>query len=280
MHHALLLVILCSLWINTDNIHPEQHKIEQPAAQPFILPHSYNENLNVKTGYGPKTGKWFLSDKGGQIGFSISGGYKKAGSDVSVKLAAPIHDRNIRFRLSKLDKSFKPISILDEKIDSMVSATSPDYSNRLPQDQNALYLLSAEVLGITNEVEDTLLSVVYAPILEIKSAMSLDKKQYSKLDTVRLNISNYGPSVLMFGKPYKIQKYNQSEWENAPIQRAFTLEGIGLEPGKTYEQKVTINDLEPGKYRILKEVSIMDIHDIKETLTAEFEVISPEHSRE
>ncbi|WP_368665238.1 immunoglobulin-like domain-containing protein [Paenibacillus sp. 32352] len=73
------------------------------------------------------------------------------------------------------------------------------------------------------------------------------------------------------------QKYNQSVWEDVPNRRAFTLEGIGLEPGKTYEQKVTINDLEPGKYRIIKEVSIMDIHDTKEALTADFEVVSPEH---
>ncbi|WP_248924052.1 immunoglobulin-like domain-containing protein [Paenibacillus hamazuiensis] len=274
MHQIILLLLLCSALTHADISRSEETEIIQQTDQPFILPYNYVENLDTKTGYGPKTGKWFTNDKGGHIDSSITGGYKKPGSNISAVLSDPIPDKNVRFRLTKLDKTYKPIAVLDEKINSKDAVDRPGYSGRLPQDQDALYLLSVEILSASGEVEDTMLTVVYVPIQEINPVMSLDKRQYTNQETVTLKIRNNGPAVITLGHRYKVQKYNLNDWEDYPIGIFFTMEGILLEPGKDYEQKVSITDWAPGKYRIIKEVSMWDIYDIKETLTAEFEVVS------
>jgi hypothetical protein len=272
---GLLLLILYSALVIYP---PYSNQIPPPEIgnkQTFILPDNYNENLDKKTGYGSKTGRWFLSNKGGHVGFSISAGYQKNGSTVNAELNEGLPNKDVRFRLTKLDKSFRPILVLDEKILSSKKNTDKiSYSKQLLQNQDVLYLLSVEVLGENKEVEDTLLSVVCVPIQELNSSMVLDKQKYTDEETMELNIKNDGPTEIMTGLPYQIQKLNMNKWEVVHNKMAFTLQGIRVQPGEVYEQKISLKDLSEGNYRILKEVEVLQIKEPKMTLSAEFEVIS------
>jgi hypothetical protein len=244
-------------------------------SEPFVLPSNFNENLEEKTGYGPRTGEWFLSPKGGYIGFTISAGIKEPESEVNVNLNDSPTDRNIRFRLSKLDKTFRPIFIVDEKIVSSTNVSKRiNYSSYLLKEQDTLYLLSAEVLDANQKVEDVLLSVIYVPKIEISANLSIDKQQYAPQDGLVLHIQNQGPTTIFFGLPYKLEKYESGEWREISLHIAFNDIGLTLEPGKVYEQTIQLNEIGTGKYRISKEVSVFGIDKIHRTLGEEFDVVS------
>ncbi|SFM30757.1 hypothetical protein SAMN03159341_12562 [Paenibacillus sp. 1_12] len=279
MHLGLIILLLCStLATNQVSYFNQVTSSEISKNEAFVLSDNYNEQLDIKTGYGSETGRWFISKKGGHIGFSISGGYQKNGNTVYAELLDDLPNKDVRVRLTKLDKSYHSIIVLDEKIiSSKHTSNKIRYSKQLSQDQDTLYLLSVEVLGGNKEVEDTLLSVVYVPIQELKSSLSLDKQEYTNEETMILNIINDGPTEIMLGLPYKIQKLYSENWKDVPSKGAVTLQGIRLKPGKKYEQKISIMDLPEGKYRILKNVQVMGIKELQNTLDAEFEVVSHEN---
>ncbi|WP_349254240.1 immunoglobulin-like domain-containing protein [Paenibacillus sp. RC67] len=275
----MLVLLVCAALASTDVSFLKQYPNFENNP-PFILPVNFGEDLDKKTGYGSPSGQWFRSAKGGHIGYSMSGGVMRPGDPVYVLLNDNPANQKVRFRLSKLNKEYKTLSIIDEQSTSSDVSKQIRYSTKLPEEQDALYLLSIEVLspnyGIEDnyEIEDTLLAPIHVPKQEIKSSITLNKHSYTNQDQLKLKITNQGPTVLLTGLPYKLQKYNTStsKWENANIFRQFTLQGIRLEPGKSYEQKIKIDDLDKGRYRIIKNVTVLEISELKQTLIAEFEI--------
>jgi hypothetical protein len=266
MMKTILILLLCLVW--TDD--------SSGQGEPFILPDHYNEYLDIKTGYGPATGKWFNNSTGGSIGYTLSSGVMGPGENVlSIVDDYPL-EKTLRFRLSELDKNYKPIAILDELLitKSRINAPwSPRYTSQLSEKEDMLYLLSVEALSTNEEIEDTILSVIYVPDQELKAKLSLDKQQYTTKEKPILKITNHGAVVINCGLTYYTEIYNGSDWEYAPIERVFPMPMITLKPGESYEQNVQIHDLVPGKYRIYKDAKIEGINERKLTPPIEFEVV-------
>lgn len=214
-------------------------------------------NLPAKTGYGPPTGKWFLQPGGpGKAGYAISSGSKKAGSEVEVSLTQAPPDMNVRIRLCRLDKHFQPVSVVKEHLAKTVSSSGLQtlFSANLPSEGDALYLLSAEVLGPEGSPEDTLLSSIYVPLQEMNAEIFTDKDVYRPGETMYLTVKNAGPSELQYGLPYMLEKWEDHEWRTLSLRQTWEDIGIITIPGQIYEQPVPLPDLKSGKYRIIKEL--------------------------
>lgn len=105
----------------------------------------------------------------------------------------------------------------------------------------------------------------------------LDKTELYKGDrTLTYTIVNNSPHTIAFGAPYDIQINKNGQWITPEWMKDLVWIMIlyTLEPGKTFSQTIELpEDIEPGHYRLVKEVMIESI-DAKLTLTAEFEVIA------
>jgi hypothetical protein len=101
--------------------------------------------------------------------------------------------------------------------------------------------------------------------------LNLDKEVYNSKDTMKLTIFNNNTSPIAFGRPFQIEQLKDGKWSEYPLDLAFTLELILLEPGKKFEQIVSLESFEKGRYRIFKNLSIED-SQIELRLVREFEV--------
>lgn len=101
--------------------------------------------------------------------------------------------------------------------------------------------------------------------------LDLDKSVYNISETVKLTIVNQSNSLISFGRPYKVERYEENQWSDYPLELAFTLEMILLEQGKTFEQNVPLDEFETGKYRVLKNINIEE-NSSSIQLVKEFEV--------
>ncbi|MFC4323225.1 immunoglobulin-like domain-containing protein [Litchfieldia salsa] len=230
------------------------------------------------TEYAVNNGKWFL-EGGGNIGFGISTGIMKPNSEVSVSLMAhPVQqvvlDKDVRFQLTKRDKDNNLIEIIKEEIVFINTLTSDKkyFSTFIPDKGNIHYMLSTEILGEDGQVEDTLVTRIYAPDQIINGELYSDKYQYTSNETLVLKLDNNGSTNLSFGLSYIIERYKQDKWEQIKINVGFETIGLIIEPGQTFEQNIPLNQLKvPGLYRVLKDVTAEGT-DLNNTLTVEFEL--------
>jgi len=240
------------------------------------------QSLDQLTGYGPQTGAWFLSGGQGQgrIGFGIASGKSKPGSEVSVRLDARPTNRDIRVRLSKLDDRRKPVSVIEERlIRSRPNAdanSSPgealDVTMRLPEETAVTYLMSVEIIGDKDNVEDTLLSTVEVPVQELVARLHADKNRFRSDETMVLKLTNEGRTDIMLGMEYRIETERKGAWEKVPLTLVFPSIGYIHSPGSTFEQSVPLNKLKEGRYRIVKEVRA-DGTGLESPVSLEFDIV-------
>lgn len=86
--------------------------------------------------------------------------------------------------------------------------------------------------------------------------LETDKTTYQKGETMNLTIKNNSTAQISLGRPYKIEQLKSGKWSEYPLELAFTLELILLEPGETFEQTVPLEKLEPGEYRLSKSIGL------------------------
>ena len=101
--------------------------------------------------------------------------------------------------------------------------------------------------------------------------LKINKNAFTASETMNLTIDNNSDSLISFGRPYMFEQFKEGQWSEYPLELAFTLELIIIDPGKTFDQSVLIDKLEPGKYRILKNIRIEN-KDISIKLVKEFEI--------
>ncbi|WP_017470515.1 immunoglobulin-like domain-containing protein [Amphibacillus jilinensis] len=233
--------------------------------------------LAEMTPFNAPTGKWFMLDGEGEFGYGLTTGYQAPESAINIDLVNHQDDNisfghNIRVRLEKVDQDFDTIELLIDEtvyIDEVVEEESI-LDDHLPSEENVLYVLSAEVLNEAGEVEDTLLGLIVAVSDEMNVAMSLDQSHYNQDEEPTLTVKNYGPTQLMLGMHYAIEKKIDDEWKVVPLDLAFIEIAIILGPGDSHQQSIEIAELEPGEYRVIKDIQAETYQDIRATLAVEF----------
>ncbi|SHG28395.1 immunoglobulin-like domain-containing protein [Ornithinibacillus halophilus] len=237
------------------------------------------EDLWKVTEYNAPTGKWFLENGEGQLGYGLAMGIKRPNDDFEVRLFAHEEDgvtmdRDIRIQLTKRE-SLKEIeeTIVDDFV--YVETVFEDeqiYVNALPNEENVAYILTVEVLNQKGEVEDTRISYIYVPSEELNAAIKTDKNNYANSDSeLTLILENYGPTYLFFGKSYTVEKKVKGIWKTVPLELAFEDIGLNLSVNKTFEQQVSIEELDSGTYRVVKDIQASNM-ELSATLAAEFTI--------
>jgi hypothetical protein len=242
---------------------------------PAYFPPNYNEYFDRRTG------KWFLHPDGGQIGFGLSSGLSMPGDEVYVSfMAHPVEkvelNRPVRFQLTKRDQNNRVMKVIKEEIVYIDSITTSKkyFKAHLPEEENVYYMLSAEILGDDDHVEDFLITRIYVPIQKMEAELFTDKNQYRSGESMTLLLKNTGPTQLFFGLRYEMVKFNGLDWQRvSPGVAGFNDIGISIAPGQTYEQEIPLNHLdEPGIYRISKEVQAEGT-PLQDTLVAQFKMV-------
>jgi hypothetical protein len=241
----------------------------------------YNEDFDLwnKLGFNTPTGTWFMHNGSGLFGYGLTVGTQAAGSEVFVRLFGHNDngeklDRDVRIKLTEIVESLDDREMISEEIvhADTVSSDEVIFNSNLPEKENATYVLSAEILNKEGEVEDTRISTIYVPKQEMNAALSTDKKLYQNDDKeAMLTLSNYGPTFLMLGKSYIVEKKVNEEWRMVPLELAFEDIGIILPVGDNYEQTVDLSSLDPGEYRFVKDFHV-DGLDLSATLATEFSI--------
>ncbi|AZB42303.1 hypothetical protein CEF21_08380 [Bacillus sp. FJAT-42376] len=220
-------------------------------------------NIHKQTEYGPHTGKYFK--RRGGFHFDTSEYILPPQSPVQSVLKVASAEKTIRYQLTERDRNYKKVKLIAEKTGKM-----ENFSAVLPDKENALYLISIEILGEDGQVEDTDVELIYVPTAEINAKVSLNKKQITKSDTIQLKLENFGPQELSTGEGYLFEKWTGGKWELANPDMTFNAIGISVLPGKS--QTVTLNtaNLSSGKYRVVKDVR--NVLNMETDLAAEFEI--------
>jgi len=239
-----------------------------------------SDEWRTRAGYGRPTGRWFLQEGGGHLGFGQTAGTHRPRDELALSLFAHEPDfrldRDIRIRLTELTEDLEPAGVvLDETVRvGPVGSHDVVYTGTLPDKLNAVYALGAEILGENGAVEDAIASLIRVPAPEINASIRLDRSAYGEGDgTAVLTLKNAGPTVLTYGEDYRIEKKVDGEWRIVPLERAFNSIGYLLQPGGEQELKVDIGGLGPGEYRAVKPIWAEGL-DLTAELAAEF-VIEP-----
>jgi len=236
------------------------------------------EDWRVNLGYGKPTGRWFLLDGSGHLGYGLTGGTKRPGDEFSVSLFAHEADfrldRDIRIRLTELTDEWEPAGVVvDETVRvGPVGSHEIVYAGKLPDRENVQYALGAEIIGPDGAVEDVLAELIRVPAAVINASAALDRTVYGESDeSAVLTVANNGPTVLVFGVDYRIERKADGEWRDVPLDLAFIDIALMLWPGESHDLQVDLRGLAPGAYRVVKPVWAEGL-DLTAELTAEFAV--------
>lgn len=244
-------------------------QVSAPPYNYFINPNNYID----KTEYNNSNGQW------SELGYGLTSGTKKAGENFTVTLFGHnengvLIDRDIRIQLTARDEIYTKSKLIMEDIIHVNSIKNKEeiYSNQLPNKENVTYLLSMEILNKKNQVEDTLVSIIYVPTPEINAKLTTDKTVYKASDEEAiLKLENFGPTYLSFGKSYTIEKKINERWKIVPLDYSFEAIGIIQNPKNINKQTIEIKKYSPGEYRVVKNFSANGL-EITATLATEFTV--------
>ncbi|MUV38349.1 hypothetical protein JNUCC1_02187 [Lentibacillus sp. JNUCC-1] len=249
-------------------------------AQPILPPPSEaGDQLLENTTYQLPSGKWFLHNGDGVLGFSMPAGTMHPGDQWSIDLIAHERDavnvnKDVRIKLDEVGEEFETQEvILDETIYlETVEGTHTIMHGRVPTERDSSYVFSVQVLRENGLVEDTLVSYIHVPVKEVNAALTIDQTNFStSADEAHIKMENDGPTVISLGKYYQIEKRVDETWRVVPLERSFNDIGIAVEPRGNYEQTVPIDDLPPGTYRVVKTIWI-DGFEEECDLAVEFEI--------
>ncbi len=111
--------------------------------------------------------------------------------------------------------------------------------------------------------------------------LHLDKEIYHPNDTVTITLRSLRTGIVQFGTPFVVQRFEDGNWVEVPLDRFWRLNLIVLGPGGAFRQSFTpaqdfFETPRPGRYRVVKEVQVGMIHVgatlETRTLVAEFSI--------
>ena len=94
------------------------------------------------------------------------------------------------------------------------------------------------------------------PTLPLEATLSLSAATAAPGDELELTIHNTGPTELLFGRPYDLQRWREdvTGWEEAPMEGGWPMDLLMVPPGDSHEQRVNVpRCARPGRHRIVKE---------------------------
>jgi hypothetical protein len=232
-----------------------------------------------KIEYAKQSGKWFLAENGGNIGFSMTSGEKQPSSEIMISLQPHPEkktniNRQVRAQLTKRGDEMKRLELLEENIMDFQNIEDKEtiLSTKLPDVEGALYFLTVEILDGNQNVEDTLLTTIHVPKQEMSFRMYTDNEKYGRDEKLTLFIKNAGSTTIFFGKYYTIEKKHGDSWWKVPLQRDFNDIGIQLTPeDEPYSETISLDGLDEGQYRVIKTIRANGT-DIKENLAVSFHI--------
>lgn len=249
---------------------------DEAVSFPSLWPN--DQQLPAKLGYAMPTGTWF--NGGANLGYGLTSGVQRPEHAFTVTLFGHGEDgvavdRDVRIRLIARSPDLAAEQTLVEEIVHVGTVTGEQllFSGTLPDDENALYSLGAEVLAGDGSVEDTLVALIYVPEAKLNVSLATDRDRYGAKDgEAKLVLSNAGPTVLMLGMGYTIEKEVEGQWRTVPLEAAFPGMALYLLPGQTHEETFDPSALDEGSYRIIKEVRADGFSDLSAVLAAPFQV--------
>jgi len=252
-----------------------------PADENRTFPNLWShDDVPAKIGLTEPTGKWFFLNGEGKLGYGLTGGVRRPESEWKVTLfgheegGVPVN-RDVRVRLVARSPDLAEKAVVSEEIVRVDAVTGEKQiaSGRIPEGDNALYSLSAEILDAKGRAEDARVSLIYAPAPEINASLSTDRGVYGTSDrTAQLVLKNDGPTVLMLGLAYTVEKLVDDRWRVVPLDLAFPEIALYLMPGESHRQPFDLSGLTEGRYRIIKTVLAEGFEDLSAVLAAEFRV--------
>jgi hypothetical protein len=114
--------------------------------------------------------------------------------------------------------------------------------------------------------------------------LHLDKEIYHPNDTVTITLRSLRTGSVQLGTPFGVQRFEDGNWVEVPLDRLWTLELIVLLPGQAFRQSfIPAEDFfetpKTGRYRLVKEIQAGPIHYgatlETQTLIAEFRIETP-----
>ena len=114
--------------------------------------------------------------------------------------------------------------------------------------------------------------------------LHLDKETYHPNDTVTITLRSLRTGSVRLGNHFGVERFEDGNWVEVPLNRVWTEELIVLLPGKAIRQSfIPAEDFletpESGRYRVVKEIQVGPIHYgatlETQTLYAEFRIETP-----
>ena len=114
--------------------------------------------------------------------------------------------------------------------------------------------------------------------------LHLDKEIYHPNDTITITLRSLRTGSVRLGSHFGVQRSEDGNWVEVPLDRFWTLELIGLLPGQSFQQSfIPAEDFfqapELGRYRVVKKIQVGRIHHgatlETQTLYAEFRIETP-----
>ena len=103
----------------------------------------------------------------------------------------------------------------------------------------------------------------------------MNQHSFMNTDKATLYITNVGTNLILWGRTYTIEREVDQDWIEVspfPPNSAWTAEQILLPPSHTSSQKIKIDTLEPGLYRVSKTFED-SVTQESITLIVEFEIL-------
>lgn len=229
--------------------------------------------LSAANDYHPMTGKWFEGESGFNLITSYTSEDTEAGSKVGASLAKIPEGRSVRFQLTSRDKDGQRLQLIKEYVADNKNTMdgSPDFSYNIPEQPNANYLISIEIVSPEGVVEDTMITLVFVPPNELNARLTI-QQPIDGSGQRELTLYNAGPTELYFGYGYGIYQKVADGWKLIPDDSAVPAIGFRLQPGGSHPEEVRFpRKLEPGDYRIVKQFEGY-MTDVSVRLAADFKV--------
>lgn len=229
--------------------------------------------LAAVTDYSPITGKFFEDENGFNLLTSYTSEETEAGSNAGAALGKIPDGRSVRFQITSRDEAGKRRKLIAEYVGDSSNTVDGrvDFSAKLPEEPNANYLLSMEILSPEDVVEDTFITPIFVPPYELNARLTV-KQPAENADNTELSLYNAGPTDLYFGYGYQIYRKGSGGWIAVPSDLTVPAMGIQLKPGETFNETAYFpRKLEPGLYRLVKYVSANNT-DLTANLAADFKV--------
>jgi len=207
-------------------------------------------------------------------------GFKRAGSELKIDLYlynSSSFNPDIRYKVILYLRDGECLITVFERILNGCDVTIPgQYINgtvvKLPDLHGVKLYIVLEALR-NGVLIDYIMSTITL-VAHVDAELYLDREVYKVGDELRFKMVNTGIEPIIFGVNYTIYRWNGSTWvvDERLTPKCWIDILYVLNPGFSMTLSASLNDAQPGKYKIVKDVE-GEYTGIKSLLEAEFGVI-------